>query len=287
MRIFTKINGGLGQVGCGFLDDGELGLFLEGRLEAARVAAFAGHRGEGCSECAMMAADAMAFRNVVENGVLPGEQRDFDRTQAILKAELRQKLETMDAGRAGSSRWFRWAPAVGAAAAALLLAIVAVPRIGGPGTGADGAIELADGRTLALQPFAYSEQVVTRNSNGTAALWREVGDAYAAGRYADAVAPLRELIEHHPESIDAHLYLGNALLMDERLVEAARAFERAEDLAGRGSAATFGLAQALLGLGDRSGAVAALEATIEAEGLMAGDAARLLGEIAADRSPAF
>jgi len=277
MRGLTMLTGGMDRPGCGFLSSGELERFLDDRLSAERAAAFSGHRGDGCADCALLAADALAFRGVLEGGVLECERREFEQDRAILAAQLRQRLEALDAHR-GRSKFMRWAPALGAVAAMLVLAVTVAPRLPLRGD-TDGRIRLEDGRVVALTPFEYVEPVVVRGAAVRAELWAEAGAAYRAGRYADAVAPLAALAAGEPDSIDANLYLGNALLMCERFAQARTALERAETLAGRGTAATFGLAQVALAAGDPAAARSALEAVIERDGPLGDSARELLGTL--------
>lgn len=63
-----------------------------------------------------------------------------------------------------------------------------------------------------------------------AARWSEVSDLVARGSHDDARAMLTELLDQAPDHVDARLALGNLFVETHAFEDAARAYQRAEDL---------------------------------------------------------
>jgi len=98
----------LGKAGCGFLTDKEIEAAIEDRLPERRQEQFAAHQLEGCSSCALLAADLQIFGTVQSSGLLENERREFNESAAIFKAQLRQELEAQDAQRRPAPAFFKF-----------------------------------------------------------------------------------------------------------------------------------------------------------------------------------
>lgn len=69
------------------------------------------------------------------------------------------------------------------------------------------------------------------------------------GRFAEAVAPLEEVVRRHPGAAEAHLHLGRALVEQGRMDAAVRHLERAVALNGTSAQAHLLLAKAYVRMG--------------------------------------
>jgi tetratricopeptide (TPR) repeat protein len=267
-------------VSCGFLEARELDAWIENRLSDMRMAAFKMHAGSGCASCALLAEDLGVFRDVVTRGPLHSERREFDATKAILKAEFRQKLAAR-AEKKQTARVFglgrNWA--MGAAAAALLLALVTIPLLR---EGAPGRITLPGGESYTAQPMAFSSPPVVRGETEAEDLWARAGAAYTAERYGRAAGLFAEIAELDPGSADAALYLGISQLMDGDHETAIDTLERARRIAPAGAAASFYLGVAGLATGQVERATDDLRRAVAAGGAYGERAAELLTRIDAD-----
>jgi Tfp pilus assembly protein PilF len=82
------------------------------------------------------------------------------------------------------------------------------------------------------------------------------------GDAAGAKAALREAVRLYPDSVDAHLALGDALALERNLAEAADCYRRAIAIDPSHGEAHLRLGQALLKLGDAKAAAESLSAAV-------------------------
>ena len=101
------------------------------------------------------------------------------------------------------------------------------------------------------------------------------------GDYAAAAGGFEKILAQRADDSDAHLYLGNSLLMTGRYERAIAVLERAREL-DDSSSVNFALGQAALGAGDVERAAEALARAVEIGGISGGAAAALLAEIRPD-----
>lgn len=262
--------------GCGFLTSREIEAWLDGKLAGERKEAFGSHQLGGCCSCSLLAADLEVFHGVVTRGLLESERREYERTQAILKAHLRQKIESHEVKPATSSI-FSWRYA-GAAAAMLLLAVVSVPLLRQGGS--NGPMVIGG---IPVEPMVFSKPPDVRGAESLVDLWARAEKAYAAGEWSTAERLLGEISERAPEAHDAVLYRGQALLMVGRHQQAVEVLERAWQLAQEqgllGEADNWYLGLAAQGAGKTALAREALGRVRDAGGARAGQAAERLRKL--------
>jgi hypothetical protein len=217
--------------GCGFLATADVEAWLEGTLSASRGEEFERHRVEGCAPCALLAADVAAFLAVDQHGTLDGERREFEDSAPEVRARLDERAAAPRARQiaAGVARG-RWGWIAGLTAASVLVVIALLPRPGSAPT--DGRIPLPGGGVHSIAtglPFTPPPSV--RDAQALTALWQEAGLAHEARDYARSGRLFAQIRERDPQSHDAALYHGYALLMTLRYDEAVAALGRALELA--------------------------------------------------------
>lgn len=263
------------RVGCGFLASREIEDWLEGRLSPRRGTAFEMHHAGGCRACAVVAADREVFLGVASHGLLHSERKHYDRTQAIVKAHLRQELASREAQARAELR-FSWRHVAGLAAAAVLALVVAAPFLLQQ-EAAPGFIAV---RGLTIEPMPFSKPPQIRGAEQPSALWARAEQAYATGDYSAAERLLAEIARQDPQDHDALMYRGVALIMSDRHDEAIpvlrQAQARAQQLGLSGLGDSFWLGVALLAQGETDLAREALARVRDGGGANAGRAAELL-----------
>jgi len=257
---------GLDKAGCGFLNEKEIESYLEGRLSSVRRERFTAHQAEGCSSCALLAADLEIFSSVQNGSILENERREFNQTAAIFKAQLRQELDAQDTERQPVASFFRfsWSTAASMAAAALLLVAVTIQLL----PGKNNIIELSNGDRYAVQAMPFSQPLITRGPS-VSDLWESADAAYQAGDYDSAAATLTEISELDTQSHDAALFRGISHLMIGEYREALMPLRRAARIAeseGNSGTAHYYLGLAALGLHDHDLALSSLEQARELGG---------------------
>lgn len=271
--------------GCGFLRADEVDAWLEDRLSAGRRGAFADHRG-GCDRCALLAADLDVFHDVATRGPLAAEMREFEGGRRVTEAWLRQ--EAADRGLARRPAWpagLNWSRAAGLAAAAVIVGVLLLPRVGrdaGP-----AGVELPDGTLWTVSAPAFSAPPVTRGPAGAEeleTLWSRLGEAWAASDWSAAHLTADRILEIRGDSHDAALYAGAALVLQARYDEAVDRLELArrlaeERLGGAGAGVTYYLGVARLATGDSPAAREALAESRDHGGPYGERAAELLGRL--------
>jgi tetratricopeptide (TPR) repeat protein len=264
------------DAGCGFLKDREIDAYLDGRLASRRRDAFDRHSHGGCLRCCLLAADLRSFGGLLVDGPLPAEQRAFDATRAIVAARLRQEVEASTADRRARRFGVSWKPLVGIAAAAMLMAVVFVPREGSE----PGLLQLPGGAEYRPEAMPFSAPPAMRGGVTLGDLWNRAGVAYQAGDFEQAATELSAIRSLDPASHDAALYQGVALTMGGRHDEALEPLQTAIEI---GEAAGLSLASeryflgvAALGAGDESLARLALGASAAAGGSWGERSAELL-----------
>jgi len=218
---------GTETAGCGFLTSTEIEQAIEDRLDAERSEAFERHVDEGCTECAMLAADLETFRAVVEGGPLETERRESDRQAEMLRARLRREAGKQRLSQRPRRAFAGWGWAI--AAASVMVAAMGLWLVIGPGGG--DTIRLPGGGIVELTPKPYSAPVTLRGEAGLERLWRDAGRAYEEGRFAEAARLFGEIEGRAPRQVDAPLYRGVSLLLDGRTAEAHEALARARSIA--------------------------------------------------------
>jgi len=270
------------NAGCGFLTQGEIEASLGNELSVSRRSAFNAHQVEGCSPCALLAADLQVWTDVERRGVLENERREFAADAAILKAHLRQELSKLDEQRTVAPSFkFSWNSLAGLAAAAMLAMVLIVPGL--IEKGPSNVLPTPDGSGYAFPVMEYSQPVVR---NGAAKAWREAGAAYTAAEYVKAERLLaafeadEKFADREDLLHDSALLRGNALLMLGRYEEAVNALEIARERADRlgflGGIDNFYLGLAAMSAGDIELATSALERAVEIGGIETADRARQL-----------
>jgi hypothetical protein len=236
---------------------------------------FEKHEAGGCGPCSLLAADIQVHREVVEQGLLDGERREFMAARGRALESLRQA-----AGASGARRprlphiWL-----LGAAAAAVVcIFLLAWPFLRRPVEPV--VVTLPTGGDIIMEAMPFSAPPVLRGEESPVDLWSKAEEAYVNGRFRKAARHLRAIEEQQPGHADTSLYLGISLLMTGRPAEArtelATARKRAAALELPQSAAAWFEALAALAEGDRAGARRALEAAAEEGGLYAERARELL-----------
>ena len=269
-------------MGCGFLKPDEVDTLLNSALDAKRSEQFRKHQAEGCTACALLAADAQAFHDVVARGPLESERREYGQSERILAAELRRRLE--EAARDERKPTFSWNFALGAAAAAMLLAAALIPivREGNlPGLGGS-----ASDSEYELQAVPFADRPVLRDTVRLADLWSQAGTAYVNGDYAGAESLFRAIQKAAPDDYDARVYRAFSLIQIDRPGTAIEVLEDALRIADEeglsGSDANYLLGYVLWKQGRTSAAVHALQQVIEAGGVHEEPAQTLLDQINLD-----
>ncbi|MCP3979464.1 MAG: tetratricopeptide repeat protein [bacterium] len=258
--------------GCGFLSAREIDAWIEGEVPEPRRHEFQGHSHQ-CAPCALLAADLEVFHGVAARGILESEQREFDETSALLKAQLRQKIEQAAQRQRENSPRAIWNYALGIAGAAALVAVVAVPYVlRDPAAAAVPTVVLSDGTSISVQPLPFPDRgAVVRNETVTVDdLWKEADEAYESESYTRAEAVLAMIVKRLPNDHDALLQWGSALVMLGRYDDALPVLESAcgyaDELGLRGDRDFYMLGVTLHNLGQTDRAIEAFQRSADGGG---------------------
>jgi hypothetical protein len=180
-----------------------------------------------CDACAQMAADLDALKLDVPDGTVEAEvlSRLQPRRQSVTfwRVPLAAALVI---GCAGSIAWWMRTPTVPVVPGA------PAPSASAPGATVDRPVAAVVAMwTVEALPVRVPLSAVgvsrsTKSSQASSALLDALA-AYQVGRYADAIPPLREVAGAQPDSGEAALYLGVALLLADRPRDALPPLERA------------------------------------------------------------
>jgi tetratricopeptide (TPR) repeat protein len=230
-----------------------------------------------------LAADLDTFGEVGTRGLLPTEEREFERDRRITTARLRQEVtERGSRRRTALIPGLTWTRSLGLAAAAMLVGLILWPQLGRDA--ASGGVTLPDGSNWSAAPPPFSAPPATRDAGNAEELWTGVGAAWAASDWSRAGQILAEILARQPDSHDAALYAGAALVMQARYDEAAERLQLAlrlseEQLGGPGAQVSYYLGLAELGRGRPEAARQALTTAGRLGGPDGERATELLGRL--------
>jgi tetratricopeptide (TPR) repeat protein len=266
------------DLGCGFLASHEVQDWFEGQLNPRRSRAFEMHQASGCRACNLAAADRAVFLDVAARGLLHSERKHYDRTQAIVKAHLRQELASRHE-RSSEALSGSWRQLAGLAVAAMLVLAVASPFLLQEDV-VPGAITMEGMR---IEPMPFSKPFHIRGAEQPSELWTRAESAYVAGDYAAAERLLAAISRQAPQDHDALMYRGVSLVLAGRQEEAIAVLRqaqlRARELGVSELTDSFWLGLALLEQGERAAAREELLRVRDGGGANAERAARLLASV--------
>jgi tetratricopeptide (TPR) repeat protein len=259
------IDGGRGA-GCGFLTDTEIDAYFSRDLDSERNEAFSAHRAEGCRPCSLFGADMRVYRDLLDNGVLDSERKNFAALADGQRAELKRALQSARAPRRTVfPNWLLSAAAMIAIAGFISFQLLEPSDI-------HPAVTLPGGESFTFEVPAAPPLV---RDGGDFARGRS---AFADGDYAKAVVAFERISNTDPMYPDAQFFAGVSHLVDhndasavERLT-VARELAIADGLAG--DEAAYYLSLARIELGDHEQARNLLKSI--AAGSRSAEAAKLL-----------
>ncbi|MFN7965402.1 MAG: tetratricopeptide repeat protein [Acidobacteriota bacterium] len=204
----------MNSAGCGYLNELELELWLDGRLPPERLQQIEQHARQ-CGACALLMADVGTLRGAAD-GVSEEEQRQFSARRPMLEARLKRSVRPVR-----RAAW--WWTGVASAAAMVSLFLLL------PHQQPRGVVMLGD-RAVEIDPLPYRAAPLLRGARDANA-WESAATAYREGDYSTAGKQFEAISEREPDSVDAALYSGIAFFFDGRTAQAKRLLETASERA--------------------------------------------------------